>query len=99
VRLITRPKRKLGDVLVRYRAPLTIHAEPTIGQQPLVDLNAIERVLGGEHPTVPLNPAEARLAWTLITDEHELSAAELAAVLNVTTRTIFRWRASKEATK
>lgn len=99
MRLITRPKRKLGDVLVRYRAPLTVHAEPTIDWHPLVDLNAVERVLAGEHPTVPLNPAEARLAWTLITDEHELSAAELAAVLNVTTRTIFRWRASKETAK
>jgi len=80
-----------ADVPVRFTSPLGLSPEPTTADN--IDLYAVERVLSGEHPTVKLTVAEAHLAWSLIKDpEKELSAAVLAGILGVTSRTIVRWR-------
>lgn len=97
MKLLTRTKRTAndGDLVVRYRPPFTLDAEPSLGPGQGIDLYAVERALAGEHPQVCLTETEARVAWSLIANEQELWASEIAELLGVSDRTVVRWRTAR----
>jgi hypothetical protein len=86
-----RPGRHICDL---HRIRLYRHRNPHFTTWAVADEHDVATIISQQRPTPGLTRLERKLVARGLTD-HGLPAEEIARILNVTPRTVYRWRAER----
>lgn len=90
------PAAKRRNVCHRHYNRIRRYGDPDFTTWTVADEHDVQTVIREQRPTPGLTRLERVLAAQGLT-EHGLPAAEVARILGVTERTVYRWRATTRA--
>jgi hypothetical protein len=89
----TRTARTGRTLCDRHRKRIALHHDPHFNTWTVADANEVELLVRDPRPVHGLTRLERRLIALGLT-ERDMPADEIARILDVTPRTVYRWRAT-----